>query len=358
MTLEDKILNLKNEMDYSEGAIPFYIQLANNIKLVIRTGNHKPGEKIPSERIMSDYFNVARDTIRSTLNSLVEEKILEKIPGKGVYVAQDYIPKLPKMIVGILYINGYLDIAHPMNANHIMGIQSVFDKYGYSLEFVGVDFQVDKAKLLKDIKDKKINTFISFILEKYINDQIKKIIKDIPLISKMEENRSAYIDFAKVISLQTEYLYKQGHRHIAFNYVPIKADWVKTITTGFRNFCEKYNLVPFEIDIVNFESKLGREVIKEIVKRGDITAVIAADDNVAMGMIKGLNDMGMSCPDDISIIGMGDFTIAEYTLPGLTTIKMPYFDVGVQLARSVIYKDNLDNLQPYFVERESVKKIN
>ena len=174
----------------------------------------------------------------------------------------------------------------------------------------------------------------------------------------MEENRSAYIDFAKVISLQTEYLYKQGHRHIAFNYVPIKADWVKTITTGYRNFCEKYNLVPFEIEIVIFESKLGREVIKEIVKRGDITAVIAADDNVAMGMIKGLNDMGMSCPDDISIIGMGDFTIAEYTLPGLTTIKMPYFDVGVQLARSVIYKDNLDNLQPYFVERESVKKIN
>ena len=111
------------------------------------------------------------------------------------------------------------------------------------------------------------------------------------------------------------------------------------------------------MEIINFESKLGREAIKEIVKNKDITAVIAGDDNVAMGMIKGLNDLGMSCPNDISIIGMGDFTIAEYTLPGLTTIKMPYFDVGVQLARSVIYKDNLDNLQPTFVERESVKKI-
>ncbi len=67
--------------------IPLYYQLENLIKEEIEEGNYKEGEKIPSERKLSELSNLSRMTVRKAVENLVKEGILERKRGQGTFVS-------------------------------------------------------------------------------------------------------------------------------------------------------------------------------------------------------------------------------------------------------------------------------
>jgi GntR family transcriptional regulator len=68
---------------------PKYKRLKNIIKEDINSGKYERGTKIPSEKTLMEIYNLSRDTVRKTLNLLVQEKILYKVQGSGTYVANE-----------------------------------------------------------------------------------------------------------------------------------------------------------------------------------------------------------------------------------------------------------------------------
>lgn len=65
---------------------PLYIQFEAQIRARIESGVWKPGDRIPSERDLMKLASVSRATVRQTLAKLVDQKLLEKIVGKGTFV--------------------------------------------------------------------------------------------------------------------------------------------------------------------------------------------------------------------------------------------------------------------------------
>ncbi|MBC8586564.1 GntR family transcriptional regulator [Youxingia wuxianensis] len=65
---------------------PLYIQISNQINDMISSGELKYGQSIPSERELSELFNVNRKTLRKATSLLVEEGVLVRIRGKGTYI--------------------------------------------------------------------------------------------------------------------------------------------------------------------------------------------------------------------------------------------------------------------------------
>jgi DNA-binding LacI/PurR family transcriptional regulator len=65
----------------------------------------------------------------------------------------------------------------------------------------------------------------------------------------------------------------------------------------------------------------------------DITAVVANNDEKAVGAINGLLEMGYKVPEDISVIGFDDLPISRYYNPPLTTIRQPIVEMGYRSAR-------------------------
>jgi LacI family transcriptional regulator len=63
------------------------------------------------------------------------------------------------------------------------------------------------------------------------------------------------------------------------------------------------------------------------------TAVIAFNDMVALGALSGLNEHGVSVPDEISVTGFDDIPFARYTTPPLTTVSVPRNELGRQAWR-------------------------
>ena len=58
------------------------------------------------------------------------------------------------------------------------------------------------------------------------------------------------------------------------------------------------------------------------------TAILAFNDMVAIGLLRAINSAGLKVPDDISVVGADDLSLAAYTIPSLTTIAQPTFRLG------------------------------
>ena len=68
---------------------PRYIQLANRLRDMIRSGSLKPGEALPSERSIVTATSLSRVTIRKALELLVREGLLHQRHGSGTYVSEE-----------------------------------------------------------------------------------------------------------------------------------------------------------------------------------------------------------------------------------------------------------------------------
>ncbi|MEQ9809795.1 GntR family transcriptional regulator [Streptococcus jiangjianxini] len=71
--------------------IPAYIRIHDSIKKGIDEGKWKIGQRLPSERDLSDHFEVSRMTLRQAVTLLVEEGILERRVGSGTFVASSRV---------------------------------------------------------------------------------------------------------------------------------------------------------------------------------------------------------------------------------------------------------------------------
>ena len=95
----------------------------------------------------------------------------------------------------------------------------------------------------------------------------------------------------------------------------------------------------------------GYEIAKTIAssKTRPDAIFCGAGDTVAIGLIRGLNEKGIRVPQDISVVGFDDITLARYMNPPLTTIHQPLFEAGIAAVGCI-----LDHLEK---NREDTQKI-
>ena len=93
------------------------------------------------------------------------------------------------------------------------------------------------------------------------------------------------------------------------------------------------------------------------------TAVVCATDNIGLGLLRYFHEQGIDVPGEISVAGFGGYDIGAVTYPALTTIAFDYEQAGMRAAQGLLellegqemISDS--NLPLFFVERESVRKI-
>ena len=76
-----------------------------------------------------------------------------------------------------------------------------------------------------------------------------------------------------------------------------------------------------------------------LAERTDVTAVFAANDQMALGLLRALWQAGRAVPDDISVAGFDDIPDAEFLIPPLTTVRQDFTAVGqraIEILRTAI----------------------
>lgn len=87
----------------------------------------------------------------------------------------------------------------------------------------------------------------------------------------------------------------------------------------------------------------------ELAAAGDATAVFAANDDMAIGLIRALVEAGLRVPEDVSVVGFDDIPVSAYLTPPLTTVRQPFDAVahdGLRLLVQAIEKPDAEPAPP------------
>ncbi|MEU2758801.1 MULTISPECIES: LacI family DNA-binding transcriptional regulator [unclassified Streptomyces] len=90
-----------------------------------------------------------------------------------------------------------------------------------------------------------------------------------------------------------------------------------------------------------YARRSGYEATLELLRRApDVTAIVAANDTVALGACAAVRDRGMRIPQDISVAGFDDLPFSVDAVPALTTVRLPLFEAGARAGRLAMGKEN------------------
>jgi LacI family transcriptional regulator len=141
----------------------------------------------------------------------------------------------------------------------------------------------------------------------------------------------------------TSYLISLGHRDIAF--LGAGEPGHSTIDQrlhGFERAHEAHHLpvMPQRAQAITFDRESGYRATRELLARGQkFTAVFAATDVVASGVLVALREAGLRVPEDISVVGYDDIPLARDLTPQLTTVHVDHEDLGRTAVRHALNRD-------------------
>lgn len=169
------------------------------------------------------------------------------------------------------------------------------------------------------------------------------------------DNRRTVIDMV-------EYLAGRGHRKVGFIGGPAALEVSRVRLAGFNEAVASLGLEtdPKYTSQGDFTVTGGEKAVVELLGNvPDITAILAANDLMAIGATRQLLASGFKVPEDISIAGIDDIAIAEYGPVPLTTMHVPTYEIGrkgADLLLGALDDENPENIQltGRIVERDSV----
>lgn len=150
-----------------------------------------------------------------------------------------------------------------------------------------------------------------------------------------------------------EHLLSRGHRNIGYIYSPHRmntAQWHRL--EGYKQAMVEAGITPLICPATKSRperSEEGREATTELLKSAqgsDVTAILAATDSTAMGVLRALHDMGKAVPGQVAVVGFGGAFTAAYLQPPLTTVALPMHEMGAQAARLLLERIENDTAPP------------
>lgn len=293
-------------------------------------------------------------------------------------------------------------------------VQRIIDEMHYSPDHIGIQMQSKSIGLVvpditnpffADIARAVANRAIcdnyvvilmntDFSEEKeleYISTLIAKKVDGIILIPSGSESRKGHfapqkygiplvlldrklnrLDFCTTICSDNEYaafcscelLIKNGSRSIAFISGPLRISTSAERLAGYKLALEQYG-IPFEQDMVkigDYTVESGYNAVLELEKEGiEYSAVLAANDMMALGALRALKEFSYKIPETKEIIGFDNINFSQYCEPPLSTIQQPTAEMGKKATEVLIKMINGDpvpsyrRLQPKMILRKTTK---
>lgn len=110
----------------------------------------------------------------------------------------------------------------------------------------------------------------------------------------------------------------------------------------------------------NYSRKSGYQVAPVIandIRQGRIDGIFAANDRMALGLLQGLKERGIMPGHDVALIGYDDSEAARYTEPQLSSVAVPFYEMGVRAASIVIQGNGINDSTDNRLEKLPVKLI-
>ena len=150
------------------------------------------------------------------------------------------------------------------------------------------------------------------------------------------------------MTIAVEHLHQLGHRRIGHVAGPSDTSTGARRAAGFAAAMSLLGLSSTRIAQASaFGEVAGREAARQLfAKRSRPTAIVAANDLIALGVIEAGEEAGLRCPADFSVVGFNDMPFVDRFRPALTTVRIPEYEIGRRAARLLQGRIEQPGLKP------------
>ncbi|PSA94211.1 LacI family transcriptional regulator [Bacillus atrophaeus] len=291
------------------------------------------------------------------------EKVIKEIGYQPNAVARGLINRKTKTI-GVLVPK----VSDLFASEVLAGIEDSAHDLDYSVMVCKTNFDgVRTINYLQTLSEKRVDGIV-IVSQGITSECYKKIEKmDVP-VALVATQSDFPLPFIKVNDYQAaydaaSYLVQKGHSKVGM-IAGTKGDVISTVprVEGFKEALSDGGITVTDQMIAYgyFDFKSGIEAMSQLlINEPTITAVFCASDEMAAGALSLLHKKGIKIPSEISVVGYDNTAMAEKTVPPLTTLAQPLYDMGrasIDLLLSSSAK--IENLYPHhIVERETVRSF-
>ncbi|WP_134698690.1 LacI family DNA-binding transcriptional regulator [Ammoniphilus sp. YIM 78166] len=237
------------------------------------------------------------------------------------------------------------DITNTFFSRVLSGIESVAMKNEYQVLLGNaashvVDFE---NGYLNALRQRKADGMI-LLTAGIESSAVDEIAREYPLVLACEYIEGLSVPTVSIDNVSgarkaTEYLIELGHERIGMISGPMNSVLGRDRIKGFYQAMARNQLEvnPVLVQEGDFSYESGYNLMEKLLalKHGP-TAIFAANDEMAFGIINAIESKGLRVPDDISVIGFDDIKFSSIFKPGLSTISQPAFQIGTKAMELLI----------------------
>lgn len=306
---------------------------------------------MPDAVTLDDVARVARvspSTVSRVLNGTARVNPLKH---KAVLEAIEHLGYHPNLIAKGLAQGRSLtigvvtqDIASRFYSEMLKGIEQVLEGTPYHSVYASGNWRVDRElAVLRVLLARQVDAIIvlgGFDPEEHLLELSRRL----PIVIASRrlaslENACLMVDNVQGAYLGTRHLIELGHRKIAhISGPPFHSDAMDRLE-GYKRALSEFGL-PFDPRLVvegDYLEPSGVLAVEMLMNRGvSFTAIFAANDQMAYGVMLALYRRRIRIPEEVSLLGFDDLPTSNYSTPPLTTVKQPTFELGREAAKTAL----------------------
>ena len=356
---------------------PLVAQLKEIILAEIRSGKYAPGERIPSERELCKIYGVSRTTARNALIDLANAGHVTRAVGSGTYVA-DASQGASDFANGTI---GFLLCRHHYPVRRLRedyfyfevmeGIQEELSISGRHFLFHQLDDERREESLVRDLVGKVDGILLAEAQSEQFVRSIQQV--DVPLVlinPSIDRLRldlhTVSIDNRAGAYKGVRHLVELGHQAIGCIRGPQDSTPAEERYEGYLRALGEAGVAIREDWVELSEDwtiEAGTSATQRLIRRvPGLTAIFGTSDTLAVGVLNALSS-SRRVPEEVSVVGFDDISIAAHANPPLTTVRSPILQLGktsCRLLNSISSTKDLPTttilFSPELVVRASTKR--
>ena len=358
--------------------VPLYRKVYMDLKQKILDHAYAPGEQLPYERELCDMYCVKRVTIRKSLEMLADEGLISKHMGLGSFVSPAEQPQAatgagPETASAILFVmrrneNDISRNTSSCNTRIFFEMEQVCRRNGYLLSYVGVDEETSLTDIVRDHPVAGV-LLVSSCLEQ-TKREIARMKTPAVMLNQLDPKYLCVMpDNLGMLRLVIGHLTEMGHRRIAYIDGMPDSPNARERWEAFRFAMHAQGLEasPSLYFVGNWTYEGGREAARRLLEQKPLpTAVFAASDMMAAGVMEELRQSSLRVPQDISVVGYDNLDIDVLLSPPLTSAAIDFghmCEAAFDALRMVMEKGDRERdhfvirMPAALIRRESVARM-
>ncbi|HSZ39405.1 MAG TPA: LacI family DNA-binding transcriptional regulator [Trebonia sp.] len=238
------------------------------------------------------------------------------------------------------------DLNNPLFPPIVRGLEDRLAEHGYVALLGNTDGDERRERMIFDqMRARHVDGFVlaTATLNSPVLAEAAEAEVPVVLMNRTSQGypfSSVAVDNEQGVRAAVAHLVALGHTRIGHIAGPQEISTGVQRLRGFLDSMRGRNLEVSESRITYASAYTldeGLRCGKELLERGEgLTAVVAANDMLAVGCYGAFDDLDLRCPDDISVIGFNDMPFIDRLRPPLSTVRFPHYQLGTEAAKLLI----------------------